>query len=272
MIDRKQQLVVGAAFFAAMILVGYFTIARGRTYALEKGVHLPILLESAEGLRVGARVYVLGIEMGVVSSLHYVLTRADGSIIPWNEERSLRPNEGTAGQRVIAIIDLERSIKLYPNYSAKTRYPSPISQKIVALDPGRLEDKESSWQPRTLTQPQLRAFLARGTLPSDGTMLASHNTDDPIYLAASVIADNRAALLRITGNLAEITGKVNEGQGSVAAILNRETLSRETNESLAGLIIFLNEIRHGVEDTRESRAMVDFISALLPFLFKAGGI
>ena len=283
MSDRRLQLITGAAFFAVMGAIGYFTIARGRTYALEKGVHIPVLLESAEGLRVGARVFVLGIEMGVVSSVHYVLTREDNSIIPWDEEGKPRRADRPAGQRVICILDLERDVQLYPNYSLKSRYPSPISQKIVSLNPGRLlappggkagtgGTTDPAWRPLRMTQPQLRAFLQSGVLPADGTMLASQNSDDPIYLAASIIADNRQTLLRITSNLAEITHKVNVGQGTLSAVLNQETLSRETNNSLAGLVIFLNEIRHGVEDTRESRAMTDFIAALLPVMFKVAGL
>ena len=272
MSGRNLHLFIGATFFALLSAIGYFTIARGRTYALEKGVHMPVLLESAEGLRVGARVFVLGIQMGVVSSVHYVLTRADGSIIPWDDEGKTQPGNVSAGQRVICVLDLLHDVRLYPNYTVSTRYPSPISQKMVAINPGRLGETNPDFRPMKLTQLQLRAFLRSGVLPDSGTMIAAGNSDDPIYLAASLIADNRETLFRITSNLAEITRKVNEGRGSLAAILNQETLSRETNQSLAGLVIFLNEIRHGVEDTRESRAMTDFIAALLPVVFKVAGL
>ncbi len=269
MSERTTQLVTGLAFACLMLAIGYFTILRGRTYALEKGVHIPLLLESAEGLRVGAPVLVLGIEMGVVSSLHYVLTREDGSILPWKEEEAARRSPG--GQKVICILDLIRDVPLYPNYKITSRYPSPISQKIVAIDPGRLDAKRPDWQPLKLSHEQLLAFRATGLFPNGRDMLSSANSDDPIYLAASVINDNRGSLFRITSNLAEITRKINEGNGTLAAALNRDVLSAEANRSLGGLIIFLNEIRNGVEDTRESRGMTDLIAALLPVFFYAAG-
>lgn len=285
--EKTIQLLTGLAFYAAMVLIGFSTIFQARSYGLDKGIHLPVVLESAEGLRVGAQVLVLGIPKGVVSSLHYVLIRPDGGIVPWDEEQKPIPGTVSVGQKVLCVLDLEQDITLYPNYKITTRYPSPIAQKIVAIEPGRKGEApapaagtlrpddpaaETVWQPLKLNRQELLDFQKSGLLPERGRLLASQNSDDPIYLAASIIADNRDTLHRIIANLAQITDKLNRGQGTTAALLNRDALSSQTNDILAGVIILLNEARYGVEDTRESRAMTDFIAALLPVIFKAAGL
>ncbi|HQI18332.1 MAG TPA: MCE family protein, partial [Leptospiraceae bacterium] len=76
----------------------------------------------------------------------------------------------------------------------------------------------------------------------------------------------RRSLRKIASNVAEITEKMNSGNGTIAALLNRGDLVNNTNEILRGSLILIQEIREGVEDTRESKAAIDFISVVTAFV------
>ncbi len=314
-IAKLPSLLVGMLFWGGLVLTGYVTIVQTKAFGTESGIHIPVMLETAEGLRAGAPVLVMGVKMGVLSSLHYVQVDENGFPLPWNvkesdltatgRDRIMRKVPGkdpekildryygkqaespgvrnaaakspakkrrAAGQAVLAILDLDKNVPIYPNYKVVTRFQSVVSQKIVELLPGRLDPKRPNWKPRLLSLAELRRFEKTGAMPELGPgneLLRSDNFDDPMYLIASVINENREPIFRITSNLRDISAKMNRGENSVATVINRPDLHGGANQAILALGVLVQEARDGVEDLRESRAGIDFMGGWLITILQA---
>ncbi|MCB1319583.1 MAG: hypothetical protein KDK34_05000 [Leptospiraceae bacterium] len=108
-------------------------------------------------------------------------------------------------------------------------------------------------------------FRRTGDLPHgpERELLAASNFNDPIFMIASVINENRTPIHQITSNLKDITQKLNQGNGAVAGLLNRPDVYAGSNEFMKDVIILTQELREGSEDLRETRAAVDFLDAML---------
>jgi len=246
---RHLNAIVGVAFFVTLVFVGYFTIIRQKKEGVILPVFFPVQLETAEGLKVGARVSVLGVPAGSVDSLYFV-----------------EPDEGE-GAHVIALLAINQSVVFFKNYRIITKYPTALAAKVVEINPGRkISEDDRPVHPRFMASRELVAAKRTGVLPAFGPgLLRAANYDDPLYLIASALTENRKALRKIARNVAEVTDKLNNGRGTLAAILNRPDLANGTNEIMKGAIILIQEIREGIEDTRESRAFVDFLSVITQF-------
>lgn len=245
--SRRTALLTGLAFFAGMVFLGNVTIVRQKENRLRTPVYYPLRLETAEGLKVGARVQILGVPAGVVDSLYY-----------------LDPAEGGNGS-VVALLAITEPVVFYPDYRIITRYPTALAAKEVEINPGTARNGRQPIGPRYLDSKEVVTLRRTGIMP-EGPMLVAANFDDPLYQVAVVLTENRSSLRRITRNLQEITGKINEGGGTLSLILNRPDLAEGTNNTLKGAIILLQEIRDGLEDTRESRTAIDFFSGVVSYL------
>ncbi|MEQ9366106.1 MAG: hypothetical protein RIF32_17820, partial [Leptospirales bacterium] len=182
---------------------------------------------------------------------------------------------------VIAVLNLNRDLPYYPNYEVVTRYQTILSEKVVEVLPGNAvgempygKTRPAEYGPPGLPFPrldvmkfstaELQRFHLRGELPADRReMLVASNYDDPLYLIASVIVENRGPLKQITGNLRDITEKLNQGNRNIALLVNRAKLMDGANGFLRDVIVLTQEAREGLEDTRESRAIIEFLEALL---------
>ncbi|MBL8019481.1 MAG: MCE family protein [Leptospirales bacterium] len=255
---RNITLYVGCTFFAVMGFIAYLTIVRTKEKTEKTPVFYPLVLESAEGLRQGAAISILGVSAGSVDSL-YLISPGDGS---GNSDSSM----------VVALLAINQPVTFYSNYRIITRYPTALGAKIIEIDPGRKKGPEDRpLLPRYLGSKELVAMKKTGLVPELGnTVLIAANFDDPLYMIATTLAENRKPIRKITRNLAEITGKMNSGSGTIASILNRPDLADGSNEILKGAIILIQEIRDGVEDSRESRAAIDFIFTITAFLSLGG--
>ncbi len=275
--EQYGSLLVGLAFFNVMSFLFTFTIFLGKVDWQSEVVHLPVRLSSAEGMRTGVPVFMHGVEVGSVGSLYYVTLDENGRPRPWQSESRTRSH----GQTVIAILNLTRDLPYYPNYEVVTRYQTILSEKVVEVLPGNAlgpmpygKTRPEKYGPPEQAFPRLNvlkfstAELQRyhiyGELPDDEReMLVASNYDDPLYLIASVIVENRRPLKEITGNLRDITEKLNQGNRNIALLVNRAKLMDGTNAFLRDVIVLTQEAREGLEDTRESRAMLEFLEAVL---------
>jgi MlaD protein len=261
--ERYLSLATGLAFYAFMALIGIYTILVSDIGLVDRGIRIPLRLSSSEGLREAVPVYIKGVEAGVVHSLYYVTLDENDHARPWNASGA--PH----GQTVIAILHLDEKPELYPNYRIITRYLSILGKKIIEIDPGDarpavaggVQNAPLGFQ--TLTRAETAHFRRTGELPNGRPMLAASNYDDPVYLIATVISENRRDLRRITGNLRDITDKLNAGNRNIALLVNEARLLNGTNAILRDVIILTQEVRDGAEDLRESRAILDFIDVLL---------
>ena len=113
---------------------------------------------------------------------------------------------------------------------------------------------------------ELRRYHEQGELPVDQReMLTASNYDDPLYLIASVVVENRRPLKQITDALKDITYKLNTGNRNIALLVNQSELLDGTNGLLKDVVVLLQEARDGVETLRESRPFVDLAGAVLAF-------
>lgn len=258
-ITKNLTLGVGLAFFIMMGFVGYGTIVVQKTVAITRPTRIVVRLETAEGMRPGAPVLILGVKKGLVAALSYLALDAAGNPIPWSDATSAG---AVQGQAVFAVLDMADRVTVYKNHRVITRYPNVFSDKVVDIDPGHGQPSDEI-NFMEISAPELLAFRRGDGLPVvRGTMAAVSNYDDPQYLIASVLGENRAPLRRIVSNVREITDKVNVGTGTVSLFVNERSVNDESNKLFKTLIILTNEIREGLEDTRETNASIDMLSAL----------
>ncbi|MCE9597410.1 MAG: MlaD family protein [Spirochaetia bacterium] len=251
---RNITLYTGLTFFVVMGFIANFTIIRTNERVEQSPVFYPLELESGEGLRAGAEVSILGVRSGSLDSM-YLVSPDD-------------PTSTSQSSTVVALLAINRPVTFYANYRIITRYPTALAAKRIEIDPGRKRSNyEQPIQPRYMGSQELVALKRTAMVPELGTSsLRAANYDDPMYLIAATLAENRKSIRKITSNLAEISSKMNSGSGSISSILNRPDLAAGSNEILKGAIILIQEIRDGVEDTRESRSAIDFIFTITAFL------
>lgn len=277
--ERNGEFVVGGGFFSLLLMLLFFTIFLGKIDWRAEVVHIPVRLASAEGLRSGVPVFVHGVEVGSVGNLYYVTVDEFDRPRSWAVAREAEG--GSHGQTVIAILHMRRDLPFYPNYEVVTRYQTILSEKVVEVGPGgayrefpygkqrRPEHGPEGTALQTIrhlkfSTAELERFHRTGELPDDDRkLLRASNYDDPLYLIASVIVENRRPLRQITGNLRDITTKLNTGNQNISLLINRAQLMEGTNGFLREVIVLTQELREGVEDTRESRAAIEFLESVL---------
>lgn len=256
-------LFVGLGFYGAMAAMGFFTIIASGFAFDSRATRVPVRLLSGEGIRAGVPVYVKGVEAGSVHSLYYVTLDERGELRPW------KARGDSHGQTVVAILTFNEPPVVYPNYTLITRYLSVLGSKVVELNPGSAAAEVGEPVHQQLDYLQISLsdtarYRASGRLPEDDRpMMVATNYDDPVYLIAQVLSENRGDLLRITRNLREVTDKLNLGQRNVALLVNQAQLAQNANGFVKDLVVLTQETRDGAEDLRESRAYIDFIDVLL---------
>ncbi len=269
-INKYSKEVVGLGFFLFLGLMMSRTIFEKKVAGIHGITYLVVRLKTAEGLKIGSPVSIDGVSSGSLSYLHYAPVDTDNWPIPYPEYSTGR-EDPPAGQTVMAVLAMNQDIVLYSNYKIISRYTSALSEKQIELIPGRLGPDTRLENMLELNEKELIAFRKTGILPNKSgvTLARASNYDDPLYSIATVIVENRKSIRRITHNLAEVTDKINRGNGTIAALVNRPDFMNSTNGLLKNVIILVREISDGVEDTRESRATIDFLQSLITITFAA---
>ena len=277
-IKGNQRESAGLAFFLFMFLLGNYTIFAKKSSERPTTLHLPVLMKTAEGLSKGAHVFSHGVRVGYVASLTRVDLGRQGQALSFQEAEQFP----SYGQGIIAMLNLQRDFIFYPNYRIITKHRTILAEKIIEILPG----DGAGWDTRALpgnahTWPEslgldllqavpvlyldygeLRAFHDRAELPRKGHLLQASNYDDPLYLFAAVLGENRKNLFYIFRNLNDISDKINRGTGTIGAVINQPDIANKTNEFLKQLIYFTHDVRDGAEALRESDSTVRTILAL----------
>jgi phospholipid/cholesterol/gamma-HCH transport system substrate-binding protein len=235
-----QFLLVGVLFFIAMGVVAYFTIIT-EGGPLKKELHsMSILFPNSEGLKTGSKVTVQGVPYGYVSKVQLVQVDIRGEIIDPSESE----NE-VVGTKVEVVIVLQQPLRLRENYKIKIRNESLLSGRVIAIDPG---DSKTDL---------LQSSKKKSTRIEGGT------SDDPLVSLSELIAENRADIRKTMSNIAELTSKINNGQGTLGKLINNDEIHSNVNTTLTDAQIVLRELREGLEDTREQAPVTSFIRAAL---------
>lgn len=255
---------MGIGFFVFMGLLFYNTVIMTVVASYSEPTRLPVRLGSAENLKRMAPVFIYGVESGYVSSLHYVPLDERGEPIPYERLEHESPDS----QAIVAILTLDKKVKFYPNYRVYTKYQSVLSQKAVDLYPGKAEspwhEKNDPWYEMTMTLGEIVNFRTTGILPTmepHEHMLKAINYDDPLYLVATVIFENRTSLRNIIHGIREVTDKIDQGGGNISLIVNKAQLVDSVNQTLVEADQLVNEVGEGLETLRENDTFVDMLAA-----------
>ena len=259
---------VGVGFYGFLASAGFYTIVYNNTGEGAIKVHIPVRLPSAQNLKIGAPVFVLGVPSGYVESFHYVTLDRHGKPFPLNEDlRRMGPGD-ISGQFILASLALNRKVNLAPDARVFARFQNVLSEKSLEIDPGKMNDGEEDRFFR-FTGDERETLETRGEFPKDfdpSLLVDARNFDDPLYLIASLLSENRKGLRRITLNLAEATEKINRGEGDLSRALNRPDLYDGSVALVEETIILVSEARDGLESYRETDAMIDFLGGWVPTL------
>lgn len=264
-IGKFEREAVGLSFWLGMAFVGYFTILTPKSLEVSRATYMPLRLATAEGMKLGAPVRMLGVEYGFLSSLHYMEVDETGWPIPWTG--APRGRTGVpSGQIVIGIVDLVDRPLIYPDYEIFTRTDQPLAPKGVDIRPGNARSGEEL-TPLLLDQAERLHFTQTGILPRRAKILAAKNFDDPLFQIAVILTENRDGIRRITYNSAQFTEKINHGDGTLALLLNRNDIYGGTDKVLKELIYFTGDARDLLESARESRQPVEFLETFITIFF-----
>ncbi|TGJ98595.1 MCE family protein [Leptospira langatensis] len=238
-------LLVGAIFSVAVVVVGYFTVMTEGGPVQKRGEFLRINFKNSEGIKVGNKVTVQGVPFGYVSNIRLIQIDENGAVLPAGEV-------GVA-TRVEVTILLKEPLRMYENYDITIRNESLLSGRVISIDPGTSESADERGPAKTFPVVDYKA----------GASLKGRVLQDPLVSLSELIAENRGDIRKTFSNVADITTKINSGDGTLGRLINRDDLHTNVNTVLTDAQIVLRELREGLEDTREQAPVTSFIRAAL---------
>ena len=232
---------VGIFFFLAVSSLIYITMVTEGGPIKQENIYMKVYFTSAEGVKIGNKVTLQGVPFGYVSKINLVEINSTGAILKKDEK-------GAIATKVELTLILNKEIPLYPNYEITVKNESLLSGRVIAINPGFPEEKEN----------QIVGVQKQVDLPINGKTLK-----DPLETLAELIAENRGDIRQIVSNVKEITQKTNEGKGTLGKLVNSNTLHDNVNSTVGDIQIMVNDLREGLEDTREQAPVTSFIRAAL---------
>ncbi|MEM7183607.1 MAG: MlaD family protein [Spirochaetota bacterium] len=248
---------VGALFFGALATVAYFTIITEGGPLQKKLPMLRVYFPNAQGIKVGNKVTVQGVPYGYVSSVQLVKLDADGNV--------LSDDQAGIFTKVQIAIALRNKIHLFENYKISIRNESLLSGRVIAIDPGtayELDTKTGEIKKGAVVRKPL-ALDFSPTQKATKVNLRGKTDQDPLVSLSELIAENRNDIRKTVANIADITGKINQGDGTLGKLINSGSVHDNVNTALTDAQIVLRELREGLEDTREQAPVTSFIRAAL---------
>ncbi|RHX79132.1 MCE family protein [Leptospira yasudae] len=240
-------LLVGVIFTAAIAVVGYFTIVTEGGPVKKRGEFMKVTFRNAEGIKVGNKVTVQGVPFGYVSSIRLIQIDENGA--------EVQEGETGIGTRVEITMLLREKIRLYDNYDIIIKNESLLTGRVISIDPGTT-DPESERLKKRSTPVTMIDYKSAGALK--GRVL-----QDPLVSLSELISENRGDIRKTFSNIADITTKINTGDGSLGRLINNDDVHKNVNTVLTDAQIVLRELREGLEDTREQTPVTSFIRAAL---------
>ncbi|HOP63050.1 MAG TPA: MlaD family protein [Spirochaetota bacterium] len=213
---RINEFIVGVVFIFAMTVLGYFTIIRGELFSDKEYYELSVIFPDVESLSIGNKVLVNGVESGTVESIE------------------LLPDA-----KVLVRIKMFISFTLYENYKIMLKNQTAIGGRIIVINPGEFETEG----------------VMHDTVGSYKN-LHGLTVGDPLTKISEIIDENRGDLREAIVNLREFSEKINKGDGTIAKLVNEDTIHRDTGK-------LIEELRDTIEDSREQAPVTSFIRAAL---------
>ncbi|WCL50945.1 MlaD family protein [Leptospira sp. GIMC2001] len=250
--------IVGLIFISSLAIVGYFTILTEGGPLQSKGVEAIIHFPNADGIKIGNRVTIHGVPYGYVSKVDLVQIDEEGKILPKGI-----PGVGT---KVEITLALKGPMKIYENYEATIKNESLLSGRIISLNPGSRYPKDPKTQELDTDGQEylvLSDFTMEPNKSKPNLSLRGTVTEDPLVSLSELIAENRVDIRKTMINVASITSKINNGEGTLGRLINEQEMHKNVNTTLTDAQIVLRELREGLEDLREQAPVTSFIRAAL---------
>ncbi|MCL1834081.1 MAG: MlaD family protein [Leptospirales bacterium] len=213
---KFSELIVGIVFFMAMTVLGYYTIIRGEIFDNKEFYYVTAIFEDVEGLTIGAKILVNGVETGTVSSIELM-----------------------ADSKVAVSMKLFRVFTLYENYKVTLKNQTALGGRVILINPGSQEIDGAE-------------FYAINSLEN----LSGKTIGDPLTKLSEILDENREEIKDAIKNINEFSRKINKGDGTIAKLVNTDTIHQETED-------LLKELRDTIEDAREQAPVTSFIRAAL---------
>lgn len=213
---KLNEFIVGVVFFFAMGILGYYTIIRGDLFDTRQFYYSTVIFDDVEGLTIGNKVLVNGVESGTVTAIELMVNG-----------------------KVLVSLKLYRFFNLYENYRIILKNQSALGGRVILINPGAAEAKGELFE----------------TVESMKN-LTGKTIGDPLTKISEVIDENREDLRIAVKNISEFSEKINKGDGTIAKLVNQDTVHEEASN-------LIKELRDTIEDSREQAPVTSFIRAAL---------
>jgi phospholipid/cholesterol/gamma-HCH transport system substrate-binding protein len=233
--NAQQTARVGLFFLLGIALtwVTYETLSGGKILK-DKGYQLIAGFESLRQLKEGDEVRMAGVKIGEVAK-----TRLSGS-----------------GRRAEAILRIDSHVKVKSDSTATIVMSGLIGTNYIGIDLGTANapDLPPGAEIKTKDTPDLSAVMSQigelgkkleGALGNLGTALSGDGKGGPgiIQKVDQLVTENRENIQKTTANLADITQKVNQGEGTLGKLINNSKLHDE-------LIATLDDVKKGAAEAK----------------------
>ena len=216
MMTRLNEFVVGIVFIFAMSILGYFTIVRGDFFDKREYYNASVIFDDVEGLAIGNKVLINGVESGTVTEIELM-----------------------TDSRVNVSLRMYRYFTIYENYKIVLKNQSALGGRIITINPGSAESDGKLFE------------VVNNVMDLQGRTIG-----DPLAKISEVIDENRDNIRVAITNIREFSEKINKGEGTIAKLVNKDSLHEETGK-------LLKELRDTIEDSREQAPVTSFIRAAL---------
>lgn len=207
--DITLEFLVGAFFFAALVILGVFTILLSRDQFLGKEEALQVRFPAVAGLREGDGVLVHGVEVGTVDSLELLQSGAPGL-----------PSGGVSVE-----LSLKEPIPIYNDHTIEVRYSSVLGGRHLVIEPGTAATGKADLDELTGTAPAdliNEATRMVQTLREElETLKKNLRQGELIPKAVALIEDMQA-----------ISADLRDGKGTLGKLLVEETLHQQIADAL----------------------------------------
>lgn len=202
------EVLVGVLVFSIVVLLGVFTIVLSEDSILAKKYTTSVSFNSVSGLRDGDNVLLRGVKVGVVKEIRVL------------------------DHSVLLTFSVDHPIKLYEDYKVSIQSASALGGKFLSVYEGTEETP----------------VVAQGTvLQGDDPVILMDDASSVLHELQKTLIEGRVLEnLRIgVQNLAEVSERLNKGEGTVGKLLNDDSVYRDIKATTSELKIFSEKLTHG---------------------------
>ena len=235
LIKKNSVYVTGIVFFVITGFLFNITIIQKQDIRKTHLFRMKLYYPRADGIAEGTRVFVKGVEVGMVRKIEIV----DAALI--NDPTFAEEGKDKVVEVTVALTE---PVVLWKNYRVRFNTLSVFSGRVIEVDPGSREGEEAFEEP---------TFATDGEVPEFRPLAGYYNN---FFAGASfILLDNKSGIRGIISNTRQISDKLASSQGTVPRILNSDEMYLGIMETLTDARIVLKEARWYYEGYRKVDAL-----------------